>query len=369
MNSTKSFLRPKSNQPNLKLSIIPDLLKLHPKGEDESWRAYSKRLAEDHASDVLEMLGEPYTANSLRTIIHKKGFSNNDKRDLMQYKTEDIKTDKEDVPFSWRSLVDASETFKKEVKKYSKSQDEAIWSVKTKKPICVMILSDTHIGSWGTNHEIIKNVIDEIISIPDLYVILAGDLTQMAIKMRSMAEVSDNLLPPKWQHKVLESIIKEIKHKVIAATWENHAAEREEKLIGYSPTSVMLEDNVIYFAGIGHLNLLVGKQEYKVGVSHLFRGRSMYNGTHGQQRYIRHEAPFLDACVAGDSHVPWITKYTEGAAEKVVMNTGAAQTNSSYAKRYFSLKTFPIFPCFTLDPAEHCITPFWSVKEWLRAKR
>lgn len=289
-------------------------------------------------------------------------------RDLAQYKTPDIQTDKQDPKLDWRKLFDAAETFKKEIKSNSKSQTEAVWKVSAKKPICIVVISDTHIGSWGTNHELVKTIIDEIVNTPNLYVILAGDLTQMAIKMRSVAEVSDNLLPPKWQYKVLESIMQEIKHKVIAATWENHAAEREEKQIGYSPTSVMLEDNVIYFSGIGHLTAIVGKQSYEIGVSHLFRGRSMYNPLHGQMRYMRMEAPHLDVCVAGDSHVPGMIMFPEGGKVKLAINGGSTQTSSSYAQRYFSLKTHPCFPCFTLDPKKHIITPFWSVEAWLNAK-
>lgn len=289
--------------------------------------------------------------------------------DKNQYKTEDISTDKATSEFSWRTIIDSAETFKQSIKTHSKSQDTAVWQIKTKRPICVALISDLHIGSWGTDHAMIKTIIDEIINTPDLYVILAGDLTQMAIKMRSVAEVSDNLLPPKWQYKVLESIMKDIKHKVIAATWENHAAEREEKQIGYSPTAMMLEDNVIYFSGIGHLKTIVGNQTYNLGVSHVFRGRSMYNGVHAQMRYMRMEAPHLDVCMAGDSHVPALHQFIEGGKSKVALNAGSTQIDSSYAKRYFSLTTSPVFPCFTLDPKENIVTPFFSVKAWLKAKK
>ena len=334
----------------------------------ESMREYSKRLVKEGEETMMEIFGFIYTEATIRNKIIRQRVQI-EPRDLVQYPSGDISTDKEEKELNWRNVFDAGEAFKKAIKQHSKSQEEAVWSVKTNKPICVVVLSDTHIGSWGTDHEMVKTIIDEIVNTPNLYVILAGDLTQMAIKMRSVAEVSDNLLPPKWQYKVLESIMKEIKHKVIAATWENHAAEREEKQIGFSPTSMMLEDNVIYFSGIGHLTMIVGRQEYHVGVSHLFRGRSMYDGTYSQKRYMRMEAPFLDVCVAGDSHVPALSHFVEGGKEKVAINGGSTQINSSYAKRYFSLKTFPIFPCFTLDPKDHCVNAFWSVKNWLNSKR
>lgn len=333
-----------------------------PVKDGETSREYAKRIHGNH-KDVKE---HGYTESTIRKYYYKTGYAKPTKRDVDQYKSKDVVTDKTDNEVNWRTMFKAAEDFKTAVKSQSNSQDHAIWKVKSNKPICIVVISDTHIGSWATDHELVKTIIDEIINTPNLYVILAGDLTQMAIKMRSVAEVSDNLLPPKWQYKVLESIMKEIKHKVIAASWENHAAEREEKQIGYSPTAMMLEDNVIYFAGIGHLTAIVGKQSYQVGISHVFRGRSMYNPVHSQMRYMRMEAPWLDVCVAGDSHVAGYNFFVEGGKTKVAINGGTTQTNSSYAKRYFSLRTFPIFPCFTLDPNEHIVTPYPSVKAWLR---
>jgi predicted phosphodiesterase len=341
------------------VAFFQNLFETHPQKQGEHGRDYAKRLKQTGDADE-------YTAETIRSYIFRVKSAKNKLRDLAQFKTPDIQTDKKDNDgIDWRTMFDGAEVFKNLIKQHSKSQDEAVWKIKTNKPICIIVISDTHIGSWGTDHNLVKTIIDEIVNTPNLYVILAGDLTQMAIKMRSVAEVSDNLLPPKWQYKVLESIMKEIKHKVIAATWENHAAEREEKQIGYSPTSVMLEDNVIYFSGIGHLTAIVGKQQYEIGVSHLFRGRSMYNPIHSQMRYMRMEAPHLDVCVAGDSHVPAMIQFPEAGKIKVAINGGSTQTSSSYAKRYFSLKTFPCFPCFTLDPKKHMVTPYWSVEAWL----
>jgi hypothetical protein len=343
------------------IEFFKSLFDTHPIEKGESVRTYANRLFSNPSIDT-----QDYSENTIKTYRFRVMGSPAPHRDKEQYRTTDISTNKEHVELNWRTMFDAAETFKKAIKNNSRSQDEAIWSINTKRPICIIVLSDTHIGSWGTDHELVKTIIDEIVNTPNLYVILAGDLTQMAIKMRSVAEVSDNLLPPKWQYKVLESIMKEIKHKVIAATWENHAAEREEKQIGYSPTSIMLEDNVIYFSGIGHLTANIGKQTYRIGVSHLFRGRSMYNPVHSQMRYMRHEAPWLDVCVAGDSHVAGMMQFIEGGKIKAAINGGTTQTDSGYAKRYFSLKTFPVFPCFTLDPQESIVTPYMSVKSWLR---
>jgi hypothetical protein len=345
-------------------ALMTSLFLRFPKDPNLSVRQYANQLYKNE--EVIELTdGGKYTAETIRSYYYRVNGPANPERDLAQYKTEDITTDKEVKEVDWRTIFKAANDYKQVLQSHSKSATDAIWSIKTNKPICIVNICDSHIGSWGTDHDLVQKVIEEIVNTPNLYVILSGDLIQMAIKMRSVAEVSDNLLPPKWQYKVLESIMKEIKHKVIAATWCNHAVEREEKQIGYSPTAMMLEDNVIYFNGIGHLQLNVGRQTYHVAVSHLFRGRSMYNPTHGQMRYLRDEAPWVDVCLAGDSHVPGLLTYTSGGKTKVAINGGSTQTSSSYAQRYFSLKTHPVFPCFTLDPKDHQINTYWSVKQWL----
>jgi hypothetical protein len=72
--------------------------------------------------------------------------------------------------------------------------------------------------------------------------------------------------------------------------------------------------------------------------------------------------------LAGDSHVTGVAKYTDGAVTRLALNCGSIQTNSGYAKRFFSLTTHDVFPCFTLSPDTHLFTPFWSVQEWLRSQ-
>jgi hypothetical protein len=125
---------------------------------------------------------------------------------------------------------------------------------------------------------------------------------------------------------------------------------------------------VVYHNGIGHVDIQVGNQTYKFAVTHAFKGgRTDANPVNGQMKYLRFN-PDRDIAMAGDSHVPAASKYVEGGSIRAVLNGGTAQTNSGYTKRFFSLKTFPIWPCIELDPHEHRFTPFFSVGEWLATK-
>jgi hypothetical protein len=286
-------------------------------------------------------------------------------RDYEQYKTTSISTDKVVGEFNWRNAITHIQGLKQMYQDASYSQDRAKVSIDTDKPICIVTLGDLHMGSAGTDYDLLLKMTDEIKNTPNLYVILVGDLLQMAIKLRNVLEVSDNILPPKFQIEFLDSWLSEIKHKVIASTWDNHSVMREEQAVGFSTYSSIFNRHTIYHNGIGHLDIKVGEQVYKLAVAHFFRGRSVFNPVHGQVVYMQREGVDREIAIAGDSHVPGISKFVNGDMTRVAVNCGSLQTNSGYGKRFFSLTTHPVFPCFTLDPKEHLITPYWSIQEWL----
>lgn len=280
-----------------------------------------------------------------------------------------VHTDKKRSISTWRDVLSdlSQQQIKREARSFS--QDQGQIAIETDRPICILTLSDTHIGSWATDYKLFEAMTQEIIDTPEFFVILLGDLLNMAIKLRSVAEIHDDALTPGDQFDVLESWLGDIGHKVLAATWDNHAVEREEKQAGSSTMARILSRRVIYHKGIGHLDIAVGEQVYKVAVSHHFQGTSIYNPVHGAQRYLIMQAPDREIAACGDSHVPGALNFMHNGAPRLAINTGSIQTNSVYAKRYFSLSTAPIFPCFTLDPREHRVVSYWSPGHYLAASR
>lgn len=323
----------------------------HPRFEGETDTQWFKRIG--------KLLNRNH--RHINTLYHA-GHKNRDKE---QYKTPTITTDKKVGVFNWRDVLKPVQELQEIKEKSSNSQDKANWSIDTDKPICIVVIGDWHMGSWGTDYDLFKACTDEIINTPNLYVIIVGDMLQMAIKLRGVLEVMDNILPPKMQMLMLDSWLQEIKHKVIASTWDNHSVMREENAVGYSTYSQIFSRHTIYHNHIGHLDLHVGKQTYKLACTHHFFGRSELNPCHAPMKYMRYKAHDREIAIQGDFHVPGIIKYTEGGREKVAMVCGTLQTGSGYAKRFFTLTTHPVFPCFTLSPDQKLITPYWSIKEWL----
>ena len=75
-----------------------------------------------------------------------------------------------------------------------------------------------------------------------------------------------------------------------------------------------------------------------------------------------------EICAAGDSHEAGIIEYVEGGLKRVALNSGSIQ-NGGFGKRFFSITNNPYFPCIALSGTEHIVTPYFSVKQWLNAKK
>lgn len=324
-------------------------------------------LASDPWSDAeLADLNLPWHEFSAKHNRTKDSWRHKRRRQQAQDPT--VRSNKRLGSFSWREANKVIREMRSLGEKASYSQDRAHIRLEVDHPVGVVALADTHIGDWATDPDLLERFTDELLATPDLYVILLGDLAQMAIKLRSVSEVASNLLPPELQLEYIEDWIEDIAPRVLAATWDNHAVEREEKQSGISSFKRLLNRRFVYFNGIGHLDIELGDERYAFALSHRFRGKSQLNPNHAPVRYLREEGHDREIAIMGDYHVPGIQKLTLGGREKVVMNTGSFQINSSYAKRGFSLTTFPVMPMVTLNPHHHLVTPFWSVREWLATR-
>lgn len=270
--------------------------------------------------------------------------------------------------FNWRDVAKAATHMQDVIADGRTSQEFATIELEVgdRDPF-VLFLSDTHIGDWGTDYDLFARITDEILETPNLYVALLGDLANMAIRLRGVAEVTGgNQLTPEMQIKFLESWLADIAHKVAFATWDNHGVQREEDGSGFSGIKQLLARRVVYFGGIGHPDIVVGDQRYKFAVSHKFRLSSASNPCHGAMQYLRQEAPDRELAAMGDSHVPGIIKYTHGGQDRVALTCGSTQTGSVYARRYFSLFTRDAMPGVQLGVDQHSIVPYYTIADWKR---
>jgi hypothetical protein len=249
------------------------------------------------------------------------------------------------------------------------SQNHATVEVQTPHESILLIpFGDAHIGSWGASLDSLVAFTNEVRSNPRLYLGGVGDLINLAIKLRSVIEVKDDILPPDMQHNFFAAWMEEMTSngKLLFAGFGNHDVEREEAGAGSSIHKRMLERRVPYFAGIGHVDIAVGAQQYKVAVSHRFSGSTGGNPLGGQKKYMRFEGQDRTIAIAGDLHRPTYESYYDGPTHRIALNCGSLQTGSGYAQRYFSLFTIPEYPCIELFATEHRAIPYKSVGDWKR---
>lgn len=232
--------------------------------------------------------------------------------------------------------------------------------------ILLLNLSDLHIGARGSDYGLLKNIIKEIIETPRLYVALTGDLLETAIRLRGVKEVAGQIIEPEMQINFLESLLEDIKHKVLWATWDNHTVQREEDQVGYSVYKRIIgrDKAIIYHNGLGHVDLTIGDETYNIVSTHKFIGRSLLNPIHGQMRYMRFEGQDREIAISGDSHKPAHGIYWDGNKKRAALNGGTLHTNSGYAKRYFSLFTVPEYPCIELFANKHDFIVYTNVGQW-----
>jgi hypothetical protein len=300
-----------------------------------------------------------------RDIGKKLGIAIGSVSNICQSEAPVSALDKKRGEFDWREWANWIKDGQKLKKKASHSQEFATVRLGDgSEPIVLVPFSDQHIGAWGTDYEALQKLTDELLTTPSVYIALLGDYAEYAIKLRSVLETTAQVIPPDMQTEFVESWFEEIWPKVAFATWDNHGVERQEKLAGESSIKKMLSKKVTYFNGIGHVDVQVGKEIYKIACSHVFKqGRSAMNPTASQVRYMRFEGQDREITMQGDTHKPGIQKYKDGPTLRVALNAGTLHVNSGYAKRYFSLFTAADYPCIVLYPDKHRMIPYWSVEE------
>lgn len=277
--------------------------------------------------------------------------------------------DKKQGGISWRKWVQWMKDGQELQSEASWSQDTAQVTVEdTDGPILILPFSDTHMGSWASDVDLFETITDEILQTPNVYVLLLGDLVEMAIKLRGVGEVTNQIMRPDQQLEFIEDWLDEIGPRVLAATWDNHAIMREENGTGWSQMKALLKRRFVYHDGIGHLDVTVGSQTYKLALTHKFRGSSYMNRTHGPARYMRFEGSDREIAIQGDIHTPGISQYYDGPIKRLAITCGTLHTRSLYGRRHFSLFTMPAFPCVELYPKEHRMIGYWSLADWKAAR-
>jgi hypothetical protein len=268
--------------------------------------------------------------------------------------------DKAQPTRTWREMAEEAIQRQRARATAKAAQDHATIRIETDRPTAVLFISDWHMGSWGADYGTMLTITDRIKAL-GLHVATLGDMAHMAIKLRGVLEVMDNLYSPGEQDAMVTGWVEEIEPYILWSTWCNHAVERQELAIGYSPTAEIFKSRTIYHSGIGHIDLSVGNETYKIASSHVFPGSTNRNVLGGQIRWMREQGLDRELAIAGDKHQPELKAYPEGPMWRVAINCGTLQSDSGYAKRYFAYYTHNFQPVVVFHPDRHLMVAYPSL--------
>ena len=346
---------------NISAPDFIDLLKSSPPAENESLQAYTERIGQ-----IMGRSSGSITTKIKRILKRNNLLQSSSGLQKLLNQKPALYAESPEQLTSWRDYIEPVKALQESYKKASLATNYPQHNIKTDSDICVVCLADLHLGSSGTDYTLFEKITEELLNIPNLYAIIPGDALEMAIKLRGVKEVAGNILTPEHQLNFLESWLKDVQHKILLATWGNHAVMREERQVGYSATARIFQKYVPWSNGISHLDLTVNDQVYKFAINHWFKGNSIYSKVAGQKRYCRDEAPERHIFVAGHTHQPEINTWLHAGQKRLAINTGTLKVKDGYGSRFFSLTSHPVFPCTILKHDEFDFYGAWSVKEWMK---
>ena len=248
----------------------------------------------------------------------------------------------------------------------SRSQKKANIQIDTPlKNLIIQPLSDLHFGAIGADYNLLQTYTKMILEIPELYVILAGDMVDNFVNFRNKLAMHQQILSPDQQEEYFTEWLNLIRHKVLFATWGNHE-EFDEKATGKNHIKKILNEKNIYFNGIGQADIRINEVKYKVVVTHKTRFHSSFNTTHGLKQLARKDIPDGDLYIAGDKHTPAKETAIERGLTQIFLMMGTLKVNDGYSQRYFSYVTNSNMPCVVVGTKQKEMVDFFDISSALK---
>jgi len=193
-------------------------------------------------------------------------------------------------------------------------------SIDTDKPVAIAFLSDLHIGNAGVDYELLKQTGQIIKEHPLAYCITGGDITDSLF-----FDYGEEVLNMQEQYVYMSKLLSWIgSENILAGISGNHDQwSRKQGVTNYIEFTNHTQRPLL--RGVSFIDLRVGEIPYRLLVAHRFRGESMYNPTHQQNRANR-ELQGADIIMAAHTHKPGESVIYQpeygGGARKVTLVSG-----------------------------------------------
>lgn len=184
--------------------------------------------------------------------------------------------------------------------------------------ITIYPISDVHLGSLEHNEKEWADFVYGLVSDPNAYVILAGDLMNNATRS-SVSNIFDETLRPREQKERLVKMLKPIKDKILCAVSGNHE-RRSIKDVDDDPMyDVMCKLDIedVYRQNMAFLKIQMGSAKmrkngkgatYTLAITHGAGGGVLSGSTINRNERFAYAIDNLDCLIVGHTHKGMVSK-------------------------------------------------------------
>lgn len=240
--------------------------------------------------------------------------------------------DKKEKVVDWRSNFDRLTELTKSVEAAEIVQEEGTYNVPitdARIPYSIgLIFSDAHIGSYTTDHELVRELLDKVLSTPNAFLLDAGDTFNNGVWSTLGYE---DVLPPYMQAFTVNDIMRELGDKYGACVIGNHPEWMFQA--GIKPEMIFAQQmKGPVFPGMGLLHLYAGDQKYDIALAHNYWGKSKKNIFNVCVNLRSTEYPRSDIFVVGHEHIWGHMKEKVDEREVLYVRPGTAKLRDRYAR-------------------------------------
>ena len=241
--------------------------------------------------------------------------------------------DKKEVHIDWRRTFDKITQISKLIEAAEIVQEEGTFRVPLTDPrikyAMGFVFADAHIGSYTSDHELVRDMLETVLVTPNAFLVDVGDTFDNGIWGGLSHE---GVIPSYLQTFTVEDIIREFGEKYAACVVGNHP-EWMFAQAGIKPetTFARLMKGPV-FAGMGLLHLEAGKQKYDWALAHNYWGKSKKNIFNVCVNLRQTEYPDADVFTVAHEHIWGYMKEKVDGQEKLYLRPGTAKIRDRYAR-------------------------------------
>jgi len=241
--------------------------------------------------------------------------------------------DKKEVKVDWRRNFDHITEISKAIEELEIVQEEGTFNVPMTNPdipfAMGLVFSDAHIGSTTSDHELVRSLLDTVLTTPNSFLVDTGDTFDNGIWGGLQFEQA---IPPYMQQFTVADMMREMGDKYGACVIGNHP-QWMFNVTGQRPEDVFAKQmKGPIFAGIGLLHLKVGEQNYDWALAHTYWGKSKKNIFNCCVNLRNHEYPDADVFTIGHEHIWGHMKEMVDGKERLYLRPGTAKLKDRYAR-------------------------------------